>query len=238
MIFMAKIIKFDEAKKKHPIVEQYLAAHDISEDYTARLTAELLNKGMVGKAVNKRTIDDVVSFFHSGEVADAIRKVFGAKTKELSDEELLARYGLPKHIIKETLGEYKSLTPEVLLRLAQQLGARIHAELVSHHPAAIANEAYDDLAGAQKAMLSLYEVSGGEKYAAANKATIENLLAPDKIHEHMTDLYQRRELQTRMAQDSEKLRGAVYGEGGKEPNIIPFPKLEAKKYKRQQREAA
>ncbi len=229
---MAKIIKLEEAKKKHPIIEQYLTAFDLAENYTARLGAVLLNKGLIGKKVDEKTIEDVVETLHSDKVADGIRKVFGARTKDLSDEELLSRYGLPKHVIKEALSEYKSITPEVLLRLVQQLGARIHAELVSHHPAAIANEAYDDLEGAQKTMFDLYEVSGGEKYAAANKATIENLLTPDKIHEHMTDLYQRRELQNRMAQDSDKLREAVYEPSGKEPNIIPFPKLESKKYRK------
>lgn len=214
---MAKIIKI------RPIVDQYKTAHDISEQYTSRLTAQLLNKGLVGKEINDETLDDIVSFFHSEDVAKAMKKALGDKAEKLSDEEVLDRYGLPKHAIKEALSEYKSVTPEALLSLVRQLSTRIHTELTSHHPASLANIAYDDIDEAQKIIDELYRTSGGDQYANAHEKAIKNLKTPDKVLEHMQGLYQRGDLQARMAQDSERLREAVYKDGGEGGKIIKLP---------------
>jgi len=197
-------------EKEHPIVAQYKTAYDISEEYTSRLSAEILKKGFVGRKANKGTIDDVVKFLHSKDVAAMIKKALGGRVNDVSDEEILTRYGLPKHVIQEELSQYESITPDAILSLVQRLSARIHGEMVSHHPAAIANLAYDKGMDAAKAVVAdLLKTSGGDKYAAANQKTLDNIVTPDKLMDHTTDLYQRH-LPAEMARHSDRLRKAVY----------------------------
>ena len=207
--------KEEKKEKEHPIIAQYKAAYDVSEKYTAKLNADILKKGFVGKKVEGKTIDDIVGFLHSEDVAEMMKKALGSKAKDLSTEELLQRYGLPKHTIKELLSEYESVTPEALLSLIQQLGARLHAELVSHHPAAFSNLAYEKgVKAAQEVLMRLYEVSGGEKFAESHKKTIDNLVDPSKIQEHVQTAYQQRVLHGEMARHTDRLRKAVYEEKG------------------------
>ena len=220
--------------ERHEIVTQYLAAFDTSDLVAARLTADILKKDLVGKPTAD-ALEDVVGFLHSEDVAQLIKKALGSRAKDLSDKEILDKYGLPKHVIRELLNEYESITPEVLMNLSQQLSARLHAELTSHHPAALANLAYDQgHKEAQAVLMDLYAVSGGEKYARAHKKSIEDLLTPDKISDHLQTLYQRRELQQRSAQDSDRTRGALYGKNEKGLDHPVMPKATDKKYKRRE----
>lgn len=184
---------------KHRIVAEYETASDISQKYLDELQASVLNKGLVGKATDNKTIDDVVGFFHSKDVAGMIRKRLGSKAGKFSDDEILERYSLPKHRIKELLQSEEAITAETLQQLVGQLSAQLHGELTSHHPAALANLAYTDGMDKAKAVLTdLYTVSGGEPYAKKHKKEIGNLKEPGKLHEHATDLYRRLELhQTR-----------------------------------------
>lgn len=198
-------------EEEHKIIAQYKEAYKISEDYTSQLSANLLNKGLVGKEMDKGTIDTIVDFFHSSDVVKAIKDALGARAAEVSDKELLARYAIPRHAIEEELNKYESVTPEVLLSLVQQLSATIHAELTKGQPAEIANIASKDgVPVAQGIMKDLYKVSGGDQYLDNNARTIENLVTPEKMQAHTEGLYSRRELQTEMSRHSDKIRKAIY----------------------------
>ncbi|MBI2139467.1 hypothetical protein HYU14_00970 [Candidatus Woesearchaeota archaeon] len=195
------------------IVKEFEEAYEISEKYSAELSAKILNeKKLVGKKVNKKTIDTIVKFLHSDEVASMIRDAIGARGANISEEELLNRYSLPKHVIKDILSNYEggSIQPDILLRLSRQLSARVHGEMVGHHPATLANLAYEDLRGAQKVITKLYETSGGKRFAENAAAEINNLADPSKVLEHMQGLYQNQTLVDQRAQHSDRLRKPVY----------------------------
>lgn len=195
---------------EHPIVGEYITASDISEEYLDNLKAEIFNKGFVGKKTNEKNIDDVVNFLHSDEVAGMIKERIGNPAKDLSNEAVLARFGLPKHRIKEILKGYESITEGVLVQLVGTLSAQMHGELTSHHAAEIANYAvtHGD-AAARGIVTELYRVSGGDKYAAANKKTIDTLVEPGKIHDHISVLYRDRVLQGEYVRHRETIRKPV-----------------------------
>jgi len=176
---------------KHRIVEEYESASDVAQDYLDRLTADILNKQFVGKAADEKTIEGVINFLHSKDVAGMIRKSLGSKAGKFSDEELLERYSLPKHRIKEILQNDPAITVETLQQLVGQLSAQLHGELTSNHPAALANLAYNNMDKAREVLTELYKVSGGERYANRHKKAIDNLKDPSRLHAHASDLYQR-----------------------------------------------
>ncbi|MCH8328782.1 MAG: hypothetical protein IIB81_00110 [Nanoarchaeota archaeon] len=197
---------------EHRIVAEYKTASNISQEYLNILKAEILNKGLVGKKADKKTIDDIVSFLHSDKVAGMIRKGLESKLGSgVTNDELLERYGLPKHAIQEAFKGYDSVTEDMLINLVSQLSTQLHGELTSNHPTALANLAYSKgPEAAQKVIKRLYHVSGGEGYEADNKKTIESLVEPGKILEHMTGLYQRRDLHNELQRHKVKSMKPVY----------------------------
>jgi hypothetical protein len=189
---------------EHPIVEQYIQASDISEKYFSILKAGILNKGFVGRETNKKTIDEIVNFLHSDEVAEMIKKSLGTRGKNLSNEEILSRYGLPKWQIEEQFSGYKSISSNVLESLVDEFSNRLHQELTSHHEAELANLAYTKgTKAAQGVLTELYRVSGGDKYALAHKKSIESLVTPEKMQTHVRGLYTRRVLHSKRHENRE-----------------------------------
>jgi len=182
---------------KHRIVQEYEIASDVSQDYLDRLTAEILNSQFVGREVNDDSIEGIVNFLNSKNVAQMIRKSLGSKAGKFSDEELLERYSLPKHRIKQILEDDTAITVETLQNLVGQLSATLHGELTSNHPAALANLAYDEgMDTARGVLTELYRVSGGDRYAEKNKKPIGNLKDVGRLHTHATGLYERLTLHT------------------------------------------
>jgi len=197
-------------KEQDDIVGQYDEAFIISEKYLAILQAEILQKGFVGKPTDDKTIDDVVDFLHSEDVAGMIRKGLGSRAQDITDKELLQRYGIPKHRIKKILEGYESVTDNVLNSLVNSMSSALHAELTSHHPAALADIAYEDDEAAKGILAELYRTSGGDQFAAEHAKEIKKLKGVDALHDFMTDLYRNRTLQDRARSDHERRKPPVY----------------------------
>lgn len=196
-----------DAQKKHTIVTQFEKAFDLSEEYSLQLKNKIFTKGFIGKEANEKNINDLVKFLNSKEVASLLREKLGSKAGKYSDSELLERYGIPKHTIKELVGEYKTITEGILLNLVESLTARLHGELTSNHPTAIANLAYDKGEKAAQAVLKdLYISAGGDKYYANNKKAITDIKEPSKFEQKVAQLYQNRELHQEKARTSEKIK--------------------------------
>jgi len=196
--------------EEHDIVAQYEKAFGISEKYLAKLQAEILQKGFVGRATDEKTIDDVVNFLHSEDVAGMIRKGLGSRAQDISDKELLQRYGIPKHRIKKILAGYESVTDNVLNSLVNSMSSALHAELTSHHPAALADVAYEDDEAAKGILTELYRTSGGDVFASEHTKEIKELKGVDEVHNFITDLYRNRTLQDRARTDHERRKPPVY----------------------------
>ncbi len=196
-------------KEEHPLIAQYKKAHELAENYAAKLSAHIFNRGLVGKPTDEKTIDDVVNALHSGEAAKMIKEVLGPRAQGLDDQELLARYSLPKHQIKRILSNYDSITDDVLRAIANELVSRVRSELVSHHPAALANLAYEQGVGpAQKVLLDLYTLAGGEETAKKYRKGIEGLKTPEQIHSAAGEHYHT--IDALLSSDASRVRKPVY----------------------------
>ena len=164
----------------------------------------------MGQAVNKGSIDGVVNFLHSEDVVKMIKKGIGARAGGLSDADILAKFSIPKHQIKQLLEGHESLTDDILDQLADTLSSQVHAELTETHPGRLADIAYTEGIGtARNVLKGLYAEAGGSRYARDNKKTIDELADPGRVMQHTTQLYQQRTLYLRSNADRAKTRKPV-----------------------------
>ncbi|MBI2547820.1 hypothetical protein HYW21_00560 [Candidatus Woesearchaeota archaeon] len=177
--------------EKHPLVKQFEEAYTISQHYHDRLEAEALRKGWVGKEVDKKTLDEIVNFFHSDEVVEFIKQSIGTRAEGLSKEVLLGKYGLPKHVIKDLIAYGKSISSQDIGRIVLNFQSRLHSQLSDHIAGSISNVAYDKgHEVAQNLVLDLYRTAGGDRYAASVEDRVRDLKAPDKILQHVQGSYE------------------------------------------------
>lgn len=182
-----KVSEAETKEPKEPIVETFIKSLSQGKQYDRSL--EKLLSGYIGRK-GSEVAEDVVNALYEPngkgvpKFIEALAPYLHINTSKLSATDIdkfVAKYGIQKDALKRLVAGKEVFDAAVLSQVTTQLGTQLVTDFIDYIPAAIANEAYKNMASAKLKTIGLQRALAGEPAAKNLEVQLASVATPEQL---------------------------------------------------------